>query len=168
MKSRIDWKTTLQEDLGEDFEVFLPKMPNVTNVRYEEWKIYFEKALNLLKNDSILIGHSLGGIFLAKYLDENKPTKDIKATILVASPFDDKDLSESLAEFSLDSQLENFKKYAGKIYLVQSKDDPVVPISQLEKYKKLLPEAEVLILDGMGHFKIENFPELVDLIENIN
>lgn len=162
-----DWKDTIQNGLGDKFEVFVPKMPNNTNARFEEWKIWFERIIDKLEDNIILVGHSLGGIFLAKYLEENDLSKKIKSTILVAAPYDDKNLDESLAEFKLNSLLNNFKKQAGKVYLVQSKDDPVVPISQLKEYEILLPDAKTLVLDGMGHFKTEKFPELVDLIRKI-
>lgn len=167
LKPSVDWKNTIQQDLGEKFEVFVPKMPNNTYARFEEWKIWIERVLDKLEDNLIIIGHSLGGVFLAKYLEENESPRKIKACILIAAPFDDKDSDEPLAEFNLSTSLDNFSKRAGKVYLVQSKDDPVVPITELEKYKKLLPNAEALILDGMGHFKIEFFPELIELIKRI-
>lgn len=167
LKAQKEWKDSLGEKLGEKYEVFVPKMPNVTNARFEEWKIWFERIIDKLHENIILIGHSLGGIFLAKYLSENKLSKKIKATVLVAAPFDDKDSGESLAEFSLNSPLDNFAKQTEEIHLIQSKDDPVVSFNQFEKYKEALPDAKTLILDGMGHFKVESFPELVKLIKSI-
>jgi len=43
-------------------------MPCIENAKYNEWKIQFEKYLKRTDNDLILIGMSLGGIFLTKYL----------------------------------------------------------------------------------------------------
>ena len=37
-----DWKKWLREDLGEGYEVILPIMPNKTNARFEEWKLWME------------------------------------------------------------------------------------------------------------------------------
>ncbi len=167
LKPMRDWKDLLQEELGQEYEVFIPKMPNITNARYEEWKIWFEKIIAMLNDNVILIGHSLGGVFLAKYLDENGVSKKIRATVLIAAPYDD-ETNESLGEFKIISALDKFTNQAGEIYLIQSKDDPVVSFGELEKYKKALPDAKTLVLDGMGHFKVEKFPELVDLIKNIN
>lgn len=167
LKPFIDWKLNLQGELGENFEVYLPKMPNVTNAQFDEWKIWFEKVLEKLDDGIILIGHSLGGIFLAKHLEENEPTKRIKATFLISAPFGGKYLDESVGGFEMDTNLENFKARAGKVYLVQSKDDTTVPFINFEKYKELLPNAETLVLDGMGHFKVETIPGLSKLIKNI-
>ena len=162
-----DWKGNLQEKLGEKFEVLFPRMPNGTNARYGEWKIWFERIFPFLTDNPILIGHSLGGIFLAKYLSETNFPETINATILVAAPFDDENLGESLADFKLPLTLSKLMKQGGKIYLIQSKDDPVVPFKQLAKYKQVLPKAEEIILKGRGHFKQEAFPELVELIKKL-
>jgi len=165
IKAARDWKDTLQEKIGDDFDVFVPNMPNKTNARYDEWKIWFEKIIDKLEDNLILIGHSLGGTFLAKYLSENNLSKKIKALILVSSPHDDKDLAEPLAEFNIKLSLKKLVKQCPKIYLINSKDDPAVPESELEKYKKELPGAEVIVFEDRGHFWQEEFPELVELIK---
>ncbi len=64
------WKENLQADLGPDFEVIASRMPNAFNARYEEWKIWFEKILPLMDDRCVLLGHSLGGTFLAKTIEK--------------------------------------------------------------------------------------------------
>lgn len=54
-----DWKQNLEHDLGPNFLVIAPRMPNPMNSRYVEWKIWFEKMFALLDENPILIGHSL-------------------------------------------------------------------------------------------------------------
>ena len=63
-------------------------MPLKEDAKYEDWKIYFERYIPFLRNDCILVGSSLGAMFLAKYLSENKFPKKILATFLVCPPFD--------------------------------------------------------------------------------
>ena len=162
-----DWKMTLQEDLGENFIVLSPRMPNTANAQYGEWKIMFEKTLALLSGRPILIGHSLGGIFLAKYLSENKINNKIKAVFLLAAPFDEEDDGESLASFSLPKSLELFAKQVDKIFLLQSEDDPVVFFNQVKKYERALPDAQLITFDDRGHFLVEKMPELVNLIKGL-
>ena len=168
LRHRNKWTETLSEKLGKKFEVFLPKMPNPANARYKEWRIWFEKIIDLLNSDLILIGHSLGGIFLAKYLSENIISKKIKATILIAAPFDDANSEESLTDFVLPSSLSKFSAQGGKIYLLQSKDDKVVPFNQVKKYKKALPKAITKIFTNREHFNQKTFPEIIKLIKFIN
>ena len=73
IKEKIRWSDDyLRKKLGKKFEVIKPRMPLQDNARYNEWKINFERYFPKLRNGVILIGSSLGGIFLAKYLSENK------------------------------------------------------------------------------------------------
>ena len=164
---RKDWKDSLADRLGRSFEVFLLKMPNPTNAQYNEWKILFNKIARLLRNNVILIGHSLGGVFLAKYLSENKFPKKILASILVAPPYDEKDIKEPVCDFVISNNLDKFKKQGGKIFIYQSEDDPVVPYVDLGKYQKALPNAIIRIFKDRGHFDQPEFPELVNEIKKL-
>lgn len=167
LKPRRDWKDSMADELGDDFEVLLPKMPNVTYARYQEWEIWLGRIIEFLRDDVILIGHSLGGIFLAKYLSVNTFPKKIMAAILIAAPFNDANSEESLAEFLPPSTLSKFANQCGEVYLVQSENDPVVPFEQVKMYKQALPEAKTIIFKDKGHFKQESFPELVKLLREL-
>ena len=73
IEEKIKWSNEFfKKKLGKDFEIIKPRMPLQDNAKYEEWKIHFEKHFSQLRNNIILIGESLGGIFLAKYLSEHK------------------------------------------------------------------------------------------------
>jgi len=169
LRPHIDWKKTIQDLLGSNFDVFTPSMPNGHDAKYEEWKIWFERVVSLLNDDLILIGHSLGGIFLAKYLSENDLKKKVKAVVLLAAPFDDhfEIGGESLAEFYLPESLEKMEAQTDKIFLIHSKDDKVVPFDHMEKYKTKLKRAEMIEFEDKGHFNQESFPELVELIKKV-
>lgn len=154
------WKETIGKDLGEQYQVITPHMPSKHNAKYLEWKIWFEKFLPFLQDNVILVGHSLGAIFLVKYLSENTFSKKIKAVFLIAAPYDDDASDYSLADFVLPKSLEQFEKQSGKIFLYHSKDDPVVNFEDFEKYAKALPNATQIIFIDKGHFNQETFPEL--------
>ncbi len=162
-----DWKASLPLKLGDGFEVLLPKMPNGANARYVEWCIWLGRCIPFLNGDVILIGHSLGGIFLAKYLSEHIFPQSVKATLLVAAPFDDTATVESLTDFALPTSLVKLAAQGGVIYLIHSQDDPVVPIEQVAKYQQALPRAKPMIFADRGHFNQANFPELVTLIQSL-
>lgn len=155
------WKDKLGEVLGQGYDVLTPHMPNNQNARYAEWKIWFEKIIPLLDEEVILIGHSLGGIFLAKYLSENNYPKRIKATFLVAAPFNTP-TEHPLVDFILTTKLENFSKQGGKIFLYQSQDDHDVRFSNFQKYQQALPLAKTRIFEDKGHFNLEKFEEIID------
>jgi uncharacterized protein len=161
-----DWKKNLPEVLGEQYEIIAPQMPNALNARYLEWKIWFSRLTPLFAKEVILIGHSLGGIFLAKYLSENKYPKKIKAVFLVAAPYNT-EKQHPLVGFNLQKDLSKFQKQAGKIYAYHSKDDFVVPFSNLKSYQKALPKMKVKIFKDRIHFNQESFPEIVDDIKKL-
>ena len=164
---KIGWKDSLREELGNKFDVLLLKMPNPMNSKYAEWKMLFRKIACLLDDNVVLIGHSLGGVFLAKYLSENKFPKKIRASILIAPPYDEKDIEEPLGDFVILNNLKRFKKQGGEIFIYQSEDDPVVPYLDLGKYLEDLPDAIVRIFKDRGHFNQSEFPELVREIKRI-
>ncbi len=127
-----DWKSTLAAALGNNYEVLMPQMPNKQNAKYKEWKIWFERMRPFFRNNVILIGHSLGGIFLAKYLSENKFTKKIGALFLVATPHNN---TYGCENFQLSGDLKNVWKQCDIIHIFQSEGDPHVskPAFFLEK-----------------------------------
>lgn len=156
------------EKLGENFEIIRPNMPLAENAKYEDWKIYFEKYIPFLRDNVILIGNSLGSIFFAKYLSENKFPKKILSTYLVCPPFDDTCFEEDLVGgFKLKSDLSLIEKNSKNLTLMFSEDDDDVPVDHAEKYrKKLSPNAEIIIYKSKnGHFRISSFPEIVKMIK---
>ena len=158
------WKDTFAEDLGDEFQVTAPEMPCKYNAKYSEWKIWLEKVTPFAEGDIILVGHSLGALFLAKYLAEEDFPKKILATYLIAAPFDTENADYSLGDFILPTTLEKFEKQGGKIFLYQSEDDPLVSLSDFEKYQAALPTAEAVTFKDRGHFSQKKLPELIESI----
>jgi len=161
------WKDTLEKKLGKSFEVIYPEMPNSSNAKYLEWKIWFNKIIPFLENKIVLVGHSLGGIFLAKYLSENKFPKKILAIFLVAAPYDEKNSDDSLADFKLKKNISRLQAQTEKLFIWQSIDDIVVRFADFKKYKKALPRAIYREFRNKGHFTQNNFPEIVQEIRKI-
>jgi len=161
------WKDSLEERFGDGFIVYAPIMPNKYNAKYKEWKIWFEKIFPYLEDEVVIIGHSLGGIFVSKYLSENTFPKKISATYLVAAPYDDKDSEYSLADFVLGDSLKKIEEQCEKIFIYYSEDDPIVPFVDFEKYSKALPNATPVVFKDKNHFMQEEFPELISSIKEL-
>lgn len=164
-KKRKSW---LPWELGEEFQIIEPIMPNKQYAKYKAWKIWFEKLFPYLdKQWVILIWSSLGGLFLAKYLSENIFSVNIEQLHFVAPVFEDEWLNnEYVDDFELNLlKMNNLKTVSKKIHLYFSKDDPIVPFKQHEKYKGYLPNASCHIFEDKGHFWQSTFPELSDNIK---
>ncbi len=170
-KKKIYWSgpasNYLEKGLGKRFEIISPRMPLQDNAQYRDWKILFERHIPLLRNNFVLVGTSLGGIFLAKYLSENKMPQKALSVYLVCPPFDDTLPTEDLAGgFKLKSDLSLIEKNCKNLHLLFSKDDDVVPVSHAEKYAKKLKKAHIVTYKSKhGHFNISKFPEIVKMIK---
>jgi predicted alpha/beta hydrolase family esterase len=161
---KIGWKKTLEKRLGDDYEVYLPEMPNETNAQYIEWKLWMDKVVSLLGDEVVLAGHSLGGSFLTKYLSENVLSKKINGVFLVSACFDKDTDGNGLHSFTIPEKL---NLQTENVFLYHSKDDPVVPFSDLEEFKNKIPNAVARVFVDRKHFNGEEFPELVEDIKSI-
>lgn len=168
IEEKISWSGEyLKKKLGVRFDVIKPRMPMSENAKYEEWKITFDRYIPLIKSGVILIGNSLGGIFLAKYLSENKFPKRILSTYLICPPYDNSLSSEDLAGgFTLKSDLTLLEKNTKNLHLMFSSDDEAVPLEHADKYRQKLKKARFHVFDNKnGHFRVSDFPELVKSIK---
>ena len=167
-KKKVYWVGDyLEKSLGKRFEIISPRMPLQDYAKYRDWKIVLERYLPLLKGKFILIGSSLGGVFLVKYLSENKLRKKALSVYLVCPPFDNSLPGEDLVGgFRLKSNLSLLEKNTKNLYLLFSKDDNVVPIAHAEKYARKLKRPRIIIYKSRGgHFNISRFPEIVKMIK---
>jgi predicted alpha/beta hydrolase family esterase len=157
----------LDKKMGTDLDIIRLLMPSPDNAHYEYWRINFERYFPFFKNNLVLVGSSLGGIFLARYLSENKFPKKIVSLNLVCPPFDNSLSDEDLVSgFRLKTDLSLIEKNCKNINLYFSSDDNVVPLPHAEKYKQKLPMANIFIYnDKNGHFKVAKFPELIKNIK---
>ena len=169
IKKKVRWyEDYLDKELGKKFEIIRPRFPLQDNAKYADWKIWFERYIPLLKNNAILIGGSLGGIFLAKYLSENRFPKKLLSVYMIAPPFEDTCFEEDLVGgFKLKFDLSLIEKNSKNVTLFFSKDDDDVPISHAEKYRNKLKNSKIIIYKSKnGHFKISKFPEIIKMIKD--
>jgi len=129
------------------YEVGLLDMPSPKQATYVARKIRFEKVFPYLNDEgTILIGESLGGAFLLKYLTESTFPRPIQQLHLVATVIDKSGFVFDLLKIStLSDSIE-------KIFIYHSIDDPSVPYSHGERLSKFLPTAEFLTFSDRGHF----------------
>ena len=169
IEEKIRWTDDyLKKNLGKNFQIIKPRMPLQDNAKYNEWKIYFERHFPKLKNNIILIGISLGGIFLAKYLSEKRFPKKILSTYLICPPFDNTITGEDLVGgFKLKPDLSLIEKNSKNLNLLFSKNDDVIPVSHAKKYGNKLKNANIILYKNKnGHFKISEFPEIIKMIKS--
>lgn len=153
------WKPNLVEALGAGVEVIRPTMPCKRWARYEGWKIWFEKYIPHLHDGVVLVGHSLGGLFLVKYLSENRMPVQIGALVLVAAVFAQEG-ERSVPTFNLSGDFELLTDQVSSITLYHSRDDQVVSYDDAGRFLQVLPGATLKTFEDRGHFNGERLPEL--------
>ncbi len=166
LQKRPYWEADLEKKLEKRFDIIRPRMPLQDNAKYRDWKLAFARYIPFLKKDSILIGSSLGGIFLAKYLSEHKLPKKALSVYLVCAPFDNSLSTEDLVGgFRLKTDLSLLEKNCKNLHLLFSGDDEIVPAIHAEKYSQRLKNAHIVVYKSKGgHFTVPTFPEIIKMI----
>jgi uncharacterized protein len=163
LEQSLIWKDTLVEDLG--LPVVAVPMPCKENAHYDAWAVTFERFVGLVEGDLILVGFSLGGIFLAKYLSENDGIDRVRSVFLVAPPFDDTLSSEPLTNGFALTDLSRLSEYDVTMFF--SSNDTLVPLEHAEKYRGSAPSSKIIVLDAADHFIQASLPELVSAIGSV-
>lgn len=169
LRPRADWKAGLVEQLGDGFDVLTPRMPLSGFAPYTLWELWFTRCAEVFEKRVTLVGHSLGGILLAKYLALHDTVPfHVDAVHLVAAPFRDDPLCPMPHEWSLPDNLSLLQALAPRTHIYHSTDDPVVPYTHAEAYVAALPEATLHTFRDRGHFLQGEFPELVAALTEPN
>ena len=162
-----NWIPWLKKQLSKrKSNCIVPNFPTPYKQDYESWskilKSYFE--IGYITENTTFITHSLGGIFIVKFLLENKIK--VKKIITIAGfnnlKFeDDMNLYKS---FYLDKDLSDLKLYSLARISLYSNNDPYVPQNDAEKFAESILSEKILV-NGAGHFNEKygytEFPELL-------
>lgn len=166
LEGSSDLVAYLRRVLSEDYDLKCPPMPDPENPRYEYWKMKIEKELAAVSNKVILVGHSLGGSMLLKYLSEEKPGKSIAALFVVAAPYWGIEKWQ-IEEFVLPIDFPARLSRIAHVFLYHSHGDELVPFAHVRSYARKLPHATVREIEGAEHIFTRGLPELADDIKGL-
>jgi predicted alpha/beta hydrolase family esterase len=143
----------LQRNLGTRFAVHYPRMPNEDDPSYETWRQAIAQELASVTEPVMLVGHSLGGSVVIKWLSERQGEQPIAGVFLAASPFWGGAgwRYEGYEKLALSQAVAARLPSAMPIYLYHCRDDAVVPFDHLALYAEALPQATVRAFDTGGH-----------------
>jgi predicted alpha/beta hydrolase family esterase len=142
---------SLRRALGANYQVNYPEMPDEDDPDYGRWKPQIKKQLDAAGGEIILVGHSLGGYFLIKYLsEEDQPKNPVIGIALIAVPYPGGDEGWHYEGFSLPKDFATRIPKDARIFLYHSRDDRVAPFAHVALYAKELTKATVRETIG-GH-----------------
>jgi len=166
-----NWFPWLKNELEKkEFKVIVPKFPTPLNQSLESWLRTIAKYENKITDETVLIGHSLGAVFILNYLE--KTNKKIKAAFLVAgfhkmlgSPYDK--LNKSFIDKKFD--WERIKMSCNKFFVFGSDNDEYISIDITKELAKNV-NGDLRIIQNGGHLNkaagFVNFPQLLETILN--
>ncbi|HEY5748445.1 MAG TPA: alpha/beta fold hydrolase [Chryseolinea sp.] len=157
----------LKGELGASYDVLYPQMPDPDNPQYALWKHTLQHALHYVDDNIILIGHSLGGSVLLKFLSEEVSEKNIAGLFLIAPPFFST-RTWHVHDFIIQDCLFQRLQQVGHIFLYHSHDDEVVPVGHQALYSDKLPTAAVRELAEGGHLFTGGIVDLVADIKTLH
>jgi uncharacterized protein len=141
--------TSLQQSLGDHYQVWFPRIPNEENPEYHTYRAQIAASLASLDGPVILVGHSLGGFFLVRFLSERQTDYQIAGIFLIATPYVGMGGWHD-EEYAIPDDLAARLPEGVPVYCYHSRDDETAPFSHLALYAKRLPHAVIREVDG-GH-----------------
>jgi predicted alpha/beta hydrolase family esterase len=149
-----EWDNALVESLGQelgaDYEIRYPHMPNEANPNYARWKAALKKEFGRLDDGAILVGHSIGGTILINAFAEEAADLALRGIFLLAAPF----VGESgwpSEDIKPMSDLGKRLPARVPVYLYHGSQDDTAPFEHVGLMAKAIPQAVVRRLTGRDH-----------------
>lgn len=163
-----NWNAWLKEKLEENgYEVWVPQLPNKDKPNLKKYVQFFRESDFDFNDETVLVGHSSGAVTILGILS----ALDISVhKAILAGAFIDALGWDSLSDlFTVDFNWNKMKKSAKDIQIINSDDDPYVPLEQGQYIADKLG-VKLNIMEGQKHFnesllpKYNKFPELLEII----
>ncbi|HBG81976.1 TPA: hypothetical protein DDW69_04020 [candidate division CPR2 bacterium] len=149
----------------------IPLLPKADNPHIEEWMKELEKAKP--DEDTIILGHSRGGVAVLRWLEKLPEDKRVKKVILLATnsgfikkmPIKSEPNHGFYTENGYD--FKEIKKHCRNFVVMHSRDDHLVPFASGKENAKALG-AKFLVFEDLRHFGggVEEITELLEEIDN--
>ena len=141
---------SLKQNLGPNYEIRYPRMPNEADPSYARWKLAIADEIAALDDGAILIGHSIGGTIMINSLADDPPERKLAGVFLIAAPFvgpggwssDDIEVKPDLGARLAPQTSISF--YYGSL-------DETAPPLHADLYEQAVPHATVRRLRGRDH-----------------
>ncbi len=140
---------SLGEHLGPDYAVEFPRMPEEDSDD-AAWLDAIGEALDGATAPLALVGHSVGGYCLVKYLTERPAPPPVGVLCVIAAPFPSADPFWTIDGFDLPPDVGERLPKDTRVLLYASEDDEVVPFAHRDLYAAAIPQAVTRTTSG-GH-----------------
>ena len=165
-----NWIPWLKRQLSKrKLNCIVPSFPTPYKQDYESWIKILKAYLDIgyITESTTFITHSLGGIFIVKFLLENKIKVKKIITIAGFNNLEFEDDMNLYRSFYLDNDLFDIKLYSLERISFYSDNDPYVPQSDAEKFADSILSEKILVSKA-GHFNEKyGYTEFTELLKYI-
>lgn len=144
---------SLARHLGDGFSVDVPRLPE-DDPDDGHWLRAIGEAIGeaIVRTSGpvVLVGHSVGGYLLLKYLSTSRPTTPIAAICVIAAPFPGADPAWTFEGFDLPEEVGRLLPSDARVLLYAGEDDETVPFAHRDLYAAAIPQALTRTTSG-GH-----------------
>lgn len=138
-------------------EVVVPCMPTPANQSLDSWMAAFDRQVGRLESKSLLVGHSVGAVFVLRLLERLR--SPIAAAVLVSGftgalglpEYDALNSTFTAGTFNWPA----LREKAGRFICFAGDNDPYVPLAQSREIAAGLG-VELAIVNGGGHLNAES------------
>jgi len=164
-----NWFPWMKQKLEEKgCKVIVPQFPTPEGQLLQEWLEVFKLYKDQVNENTIIIGHSLGGIFLLKLLEQFE--KPIKLAVFVGAPIGVgwiKNFEQDKSFAGFDFDWEKVKLNAKNFIVYQSDNDPYVSLVNGEGLAKYLG-IDLTFIPNAGHFNAKaGYLKFEDLFQKL-
>jgi len=157
---------SLERELGEDYNVRYPRMPNEDDPRYSTWKSALLEEFRTLGDDTILVGHSVGGTVLLHVLAEQRLGFKPAALILIAPPFIG-DGGWPGNDIKARTDFQERLPAGLPLLIYHGSEDQDVPLAHAQLYAKQISRAVVRVLARRDHQLNNDLSEVARDIQSL-
>ncbi len=169
-----NWFPWLKKELlKRGLDVYIPDFPTPENQTLDNWLKVFKNYHAFFGENSILIGHSLGTVFILNLLEQIEI--QIKAAFFIA-PFQDFLEHEKIDPLIVTFIKKNFNwnkitSNCAQFFIYYSDDDQYIPLEQPRTVATKLRTQNIKLFHKAGHFNLDTgystFPKLLDDINSV-
>lgn len=170
------WLVWLGKELKNvGFEVFIPEMPDTSSPQIDKWVNKISKVVRESDAHTYFVGHSIGCQAIMRYLEQLTGNQKAGGAIFVAGWFNltdetwDETYTKEIADEWINTPINSslIKERVDKLVLVNSDNDPYVPISDVGLFKERF-NIDIIVLENKGHITEEdNVMELPVALEEL-
>lgn len=163
-----NWFPWLKREIEQNgYQVFVPQFPNADNPNLGQWLKELDKYKQYIDENTIFVGHSLGGLFILDILEQLETS--ISAAFLVAAPIGLKPIKFYEGDYAFGKGFnfdwQKIKKNAKHFVVFHSDNDPYVGLENGKQLARHLG-VELTLIPNAGHFNTTSgytsFPQLYD------